>query len=123
MTYCRLRRSVGAFGRKSIHQMQNRLDVVVPTPAHSSLHEPLSYLSEFPLSPGTLVRVPLGKREVLGIVWDGEAATADALDLASLKPVAGSLDAIAPLNAGWRHLVTFSSQYYQRSLGEVALAA
>ena len=43
--------------------------VVVATPAHSAIAGPLTYRSESPLSPGTLVRVPLGKREVLGVVW------------------------------------------------------
>ena len=54
--------------------MPHPLAVVVPTPAHSSIPGPLSYLSELPLAPGTLVRVPLGKREVLGVVWDDGAA-------------------------------------------------
>ncbi len=30
----------------------------------------LSYRSELSLTPGSLVRVPLGAREVLGVVWD-----------------------------------------------------
>ncbi|HEY3047155.1 MAG TPA: hypothetical protein VGJ72_06795, partial [Polaromonas sp.] len=47
----------------------NWLQVVVATPAHSAIAGPLTYRSELPLSPGTLVRVPLGRREVLGVVW------------------------------------------------------
>ena len=35
------------------------------TPSHSGVGDLLSYASERPLSPGTLVRVPLGTREVL----------------------------------------------------------
>jgi primosomal protein N' (replication factor Y) (superfamily II helicase) len=50
--------------------MSHRLAVVVPTPAHSAISGPLSYLSELPLPAGTLVRVPLGRREVLGVVWE-----------------------------------------------------
>jgi primosomal protein N' (replication factor Y) len=34
---------------------------LVATPAHSSIRGPLSYRSELPLAPGTLVRVPLGR--------------------------------------------------------------
>ena len=34
-----------------------------------------------------------------------------------------ALDGLPPLSDSWRHLVTFSANYYQRSLGEVALAA
>lgn len=102
--------------------MPHRLAVVVPTPAHSTVVGPLSYGSELALAPGTLVRVPLGRREVLGVVWDPPAKTdQDRLELED-KLIAGSLDGIAPLSPAWRQLVTFSSAYYQRSVGEVALA-
>jgi primosomal protein N' (replication factor Y) len=103
--------------------MSHRLAVVVPTPAHSSLSGPLSYRSEFPLAAGTLVRVPLGRREVLGVVWDSDRAADEQRLALEDKLITGSLEGIAPLSASWRHLVTFSSNYYQRSLGEVALAA
>jgi primosomal protein N' (replication factor Y) (superfamily II helicase) len=103
--------------------MSHRLAVVVPTPAHSSISGPLSYLSELPLSPGTLVRVPLGRREVLGVVWDSPDSATDPGSHGEMKRIAGELSAIAPLAAGWRQLVTFCSKYYQRSLGEVATAA
>ncbi|MBI2772524.1 MAG: primosomal protein N' [Burkholderiales bacterium] len=103
--------------------MSHRLAVVVPTPAHSSLSGPLSYRSEFPLAPGVLVRVPLGKREVLGVVWDAPQSGEDERLALQDKPVAGVLEGIAPLGHSWRQLVTFSANYYQRGLGEVALAA
>ena len=41
----------------------------------------------------------------------------------ALKPVGAALDALAPLGDAWRDLVAFAARYYQRSLGEVALAA
>ena len=94
--------------------------VAVHTPAHSALGDLLSYASAQPLLPGTLVRVPLGQREVLGVVWSG---TAEAPEGTMLRAVAGVLDGIAPLDAHWRRLVAFAARYYQRSLGEVALAA
>ena len=94
--------------------------VAVHTPAHSALGELLSYTSAQPLVPGTLVRVPLGQREVLGVVWAG---TAEVPEGTTLRAVAGVLEAIAPLDAHWRRLVAFAARYYQRSLGEVALAA
>lgn len=104
--------------------MTQLVHVVVPTPAHSNVADALSYWSELPLSPGTLVRVPLGKREVCGVVWDAPAEhAAPALSLAELKPVAGVLPELSPLSAAWRELVGFAAGYYQRSLGEVALAA
>ncbi|MDB5874087.1 MAG: priA [Ramlibacter sp.] len=102
--------------------MPHRLAVVVPTPAHSSIGGRLSYLSELPLLPGALVRVPLGRREVLGVVWEPAAEVGAGPDAFESKPIAGSLDGIDRLSANWRQLVTFSANYYQRSLGEVALA-
>ena len=64
------------------------------TPAHSALGDFLSYASAEPPTPGTLLRVPLGRREVLGVAWavhppKSGAAPADAV---KLKPVAAVLD-------------------------------
>jgi primosomal protein N' (replication factor Y) len=98
------------------------LDIVVATPAHSSVAGPLTYGSESALSPGQLVRVPLGRREVLGVVW-AERSDAGELRAEQRKNVAGVLAGIAPLSADWRALIGFTASYYQRSLGEVALAA
>ncbi|MFP8778337.1 primosomal protein N' [Hydrogenophaga sp. RWCD_12] len=97
--------------------------VVVATPAHSGLGPTLSYRSELSLAPGTLVRVPLGAREVLGVAWDGPDGPPPGMDASQGKPVLGALEGLTPLNAAWRQLVTFAARYYQRSLGEVALAA
>jgi primosomal protein N' (replication factor Y) len=103
--------------------MSHRLAVVVPTPAHSSVSGPLSYRSELALAPGTLVRVPLGKREVLGVVWDPAAGQEQERLEMQDKPIAGVLEGIAALPQAWRQLVTFCAAYYQRGVGEVALAA
>jgi primosomal protein N' (replication factor Y) len=97
-----------------------RLEVVVATPAHAGLGSALTYRSDAPLAAGTLVRVPLGRREILGVVW-GLAVEADAAY--EEKPVTASLDGVPPLSEAWRQLVAFSASYYQRSAGEVALAA
>jgi primosomal protein N' (replication factor Y) len=101
--------------------MSSIVHVVVPTPAHSTLGEPLTYASELPLPPGSLVRVPLGKREVCGVVWD--APSSATTPPAQLKHVGGVLGGLPPLSANWRQLVGFAAGYYQRTLGEVALAA
>jgi primosomal protein N' (replication factor Y) (superfamily II helicase) len=104
--------------------------VLVHTPAHSQMAGALTYLSAQPLPAGTLVRVPLGQRELLGVVWDqphngasADAGTLPALDPSKLRPVVAALDALAPLSASWRALIRFAASYYQRSTGEVALAA
>jgi primosomal protein N' (replication factor Y) len=104
--------------------MTHRISVVVQTPAHSSVAGPLTYQSEFPLAAGTLVRVPFGSRETLGVVWDAADEEAAVLQAErETRPIAAALDAIAPLPAAWQQLVTFAARYYQRSLGEVALSA
>jgi primosomal protein N' (replication factor Y) len=98
------------------------LQVVVAAPAYSAIAEPLTYQSELPLAPGTLVRVPLGKREVLGVVWGSAPDSGNLLEIQT-KSIIGVLDGLDPLNANWRALVNFTASYYQRSQGEVALAA
>ncbi|MDO8455448.1 MAG: DEAD/DEAH box helicase, partial [Burkholderiaceae bacterium] len=104
--------------------MTQWLQVLVHTPAHSQVAGPLTYLGEQALPAGTLVRVPLGQRELLGVVWDAPTAPATGtLNPDKLRALAGTLDGIAPLAPAWRQLVKFAASYYQRSLGEVALAA
>jgi primosomal protein N' (replication factor Y) len=104
------------------------VDVIVDLPAHSAVEGALSYACDVVLAPGGLVRVPLGKKEVLGIVWnvrDSDAvSTVNAPSQSiELKSVIQYLDEIPPLSGAWRDLTAFTAQYYQRSLGEVALQA
>ncbi len=82
----------------------------------------LSYRSQQALQPGQLVRVPLGQRDLLGVVWSVSSAAPD-LPPSSVRDVSSVLQDLAPLGDAWRQLVQFSAQYYQRSLGEVALSA
>ena len=104
--------------------MPHWLSVIVQTPAHSAIAGPLTYQSEQPLIAGTLVHVPFGKRETLGLVW-GEAQPPDAsrIDVVTIRPIASVMDGIAPLPLHWRDLIAFTARYYQRSIGEVALTA
>ena len=102
--------------------MTHWLAVAVPTPAHSGLAEPLTYRSDAPLPAGSIVRVPLGRREVLGVVWGTAPAPAPAL-AAQVRPLAGLFEGLPPLGEDWRQLIAFAARYYQRALGEVALAA
>jgi len=100
-----------------------RVRVAVDAPQHSGLSEPLDYLSECLLAPGTLVQVPLGKREVTGVVWpDADGSAGSAVDASVLRPVSSVLDGLLPLSASWCELVGFAAHYYQRSVGEVALS-
>ncbi|MBK6295056.1 MAG: primosomal protein N' [Rhodoferax sp.] len=103
--------------------MTHQLSVLVQTPAHSAISGPLTYRSESILAPGTLVRVPLGNRETLGVVWAHELGLQSAVGSDKVRGIISVLDAIAPLGERWQQLVTFAADYYQRSAGEVALVA
>jgi len=94
--------------------------VLVDAPHHAGVDAGFDYLSEQPLALGMLVRVPLGRRTVPGIVWPvaGDARIAPA----EFKPIADVLRAVPPLTAAWRALVGFAAGYYQRSPGELAMA-
>ncbi|HWI10571.1 MAG TPA: primosomal protein N' [Burkholderiaceae bacterium] len=93
--------------------------VAVDAPQHTGLSAPLDYTSERPLPAGTLVSVPLGRREVPGVVWHGAP---DAATTVTLRPVRAALTSLPPLGAAWLELVDFAAAYYQRSTGEIALS-
>jgi primosomal protein N' (replication factor Y) (superfamily II helicase) len=98
------------------------ISVLVQTPAHSGLGGALHYEHTQQLSVGTLVRVPLGQRETLGVV----VPTEDAGNLpegTQLRAITGVLEGLSPLQARWIELIEFAAHYYQRSPGEVALSA
>lgn len=99
------------------------VDVVVTTPAHSGLGDSLTYQAAMPLQVGHLVRVPLGTRETLGIVWAVHQLPPAGCDASQLRSVLSVLDALPPMNPRWRELVNFTARYYQRSVGEVAISA
>ena len=103
--------------------MQKWLDVAVSAPAHSQVGGLLTYVTELSASVGQLVRVPFGNREVLGVVWGVHSTAPQTLSTHTLRQVIAVLEAVAPLSAHWLQLVQFTAQYYQRSLGEVAMAA
>ena len=99
------------------------IDVAIQTPAHSLVGGLLSYRSPLAVQPGQLVRVPLGQREVLGVVWALRDAAPHDMPASAVRDVLSVLEGLAPVGEAWRQLVQFSAQYYQRSLGEVALSA
>ena len=68
------------------------------------------------LQPGMRLRVPFGRREMIGIlveVVDHSEVPAD-----KLKPAIALLDAVPPLPASLFKLCLWTSQYYQHSLGD-----
>jgi primosomal protein N' (replication factor Y) len=101
--------------------------VAVETPRHSGVGTLLDYGSTQSLQPGTLLRVPLGRREVAGLVWDAVAdpparQQGTAAAAVALRPLTEVLDALPPLPADWRALIDFAAAYYQRGVGELAMA-
>src|SRR5215468_4177637 len=63
-----------------------RIRVLLPLP----LPEALDYLASEEIDAGSFVRVPLGQRSLVGVVWDG---TGDELPAARLKPMLETLPA------------------------------
>ena len=105
------------------------LDIAVQTPAHSQIGGLLTYRhvrqsreTGMPTE-GALVRVPLGSRSLLGVIWAIHDSPPADLRADSVRDIEGLLEGIAPLPAVWRQMVQFAAQYYQRSVGEVAMAA
>ena len=104
--------------------------VAVETPRHSAVGGLLDYTSEQPLAPGTLLLVPLGKREVPGIVWQAGAVACQlpggepdvGRAAVALRAVTTAISALPPLGASWRALIDFAALYYQRGVGELALS-
>ena len=83
---------------------------------------PLDYSAQASLAPGTLVRVPLGRQTVSGVVM-ALAPQPHATRLAALRPIAAAHTALTPLAPAWLDLMQFVARYYQRALGEVIGAA
>jgi primosomal protein N' (replication factor Y) (superfamily II helicase) len=101
--------------------MRREISVLVPTPAYSRLTGPLTYETQEDLQPGCLVRVPLGQRDTLGLVWP-QAPEQAATSAHNLKAIHSVLHGIPPLSAYWLKLIDFAAHYYQRSAGEFAMA-
>ena len=85
--------------------MPHIVHVAVQTPAHSAVGDLLSYRSDEALPPGTLVRVPLGKRELLGVVWDTPTNADPIPEGVELRSIAAVLPGITPLSQSWRYSV------------------
>ena len=98
-----------------------RVAVAIDAPQYAGMSSLLTYESEHTLAPGSLVRVPLGRREVTGLAWDADFAAVDSArrepgaegeerPALALRPVLEALDALPPLPADWRALVEFTAR-------------
>ncbi|BBU28777.1 primosomal protein N' [Burkholderia sp. THE68] len=70
---------------------------------------------------GMLVRVPFGRREIVGLIC--EITPTSDVPADKLRAVTGICERCAPLSEAWIALASFAADYYQRGLGEVALPA
>jgi len=68
------------------------------------------------LQPGMRVRVPFGRRELIGILV--EVDTQSEVPAAKLKPALQLLDAQSPVPPAFFSLCLWAAQYYQHSLGD-----
>jgi len=88
--------------------------VLVPMPAE----RPYSYSVPAGMNPvpGSIVRVPLGPRQVAGVVWDGDT---DGVDPRKLRPISELFDC-PPLSAEMRRFVDWIANYTLTPPGLVA---
>jgi len=89
------------------------LDIAVQTPAHSQVgglltyrHVPATEINSH-LTEGVLVRVPLGSRDLLGVVWAIHNTPPEGLQETRVRDVAGVLEGLPPcpsLGGNWCNL-------------------
>lgn len=63
------------------------------------------------VEPGSIVRVPLGPREIVGVVWEEEALPGETVGDNRLRNIIEVYDA-PPLNAPLRRLIEWTADYY-----------
>ncbi|MGL4541880.1 MAG: primosomal protein N', partial [Polymorphobacter sp.] len=66
---------------------------------------------ELGLAPGDIVRVPLGPREITGVVWEPQALAANEVPDAKLRAVRGRYD-VPAIPAAMRRLIDWVADYY-----------
>lgn len=97
------------------------VDVLLDRP----MPEPLVYRVEGVAAqvatPGRCVVVPLGRREVVGMI--GRAVAVPGIEAAKVRLVRRVLESVPPLSPEWLDLTRFAAEYYQHAWGEVAVPA
>ena len=90
--------------------------VPVPTPGPYSYAVP----EDLHVEPGSVVQVPLGPRQVIGVVWDGEEQAG--VDPKKLRPITAVFDC-PPLDRPLRQFIDWVSAYTLSPPGYVARMA
>ena len=91
--------------------LRQLFDYLPPVPTHGA----------FPAAIGARVRVPFGRRRLVGVVV--AAAEGSQLPLTRLKPILGVLDPVPALDEALRGLLEWAAQYYHHPLGQVFASA
>ncbi|MDO5893774.1 primosomal protein N' [Agrobacterium sp. Azo12] len=99
---------------------RNSVPVLVPLPAPG----PYSYAvpDDMVVEPGTVVQVPLGPRQVIGVVWDREQDDGKTVDPKKLRPITKAFDC-PPLKAEMRRFIDWVASYTLSPPGLVARMA
>ena len=85
------------------------------------IHTLFDYMADEPVAPGQRVVVPLGRRQMIGVVMES-VATSD-LPHRRIKNVLRVLDDSEPLSAGLLELLKFCSDYYHYPIGPTVISA
>lgn len=98
--------------------LDSNVDRVVPVMVPMPAERPYSYAVPIGMhvEPGSIVRVPLGPREVAGVVWDGEGGHVAASRLRKISQVFDC----PPLSAEMRRFVDWVASYTLAPPGMVA---
>jgi len=93
------------------------LRLALPSPLRSLFdYRPPTGVPYSALQPGVRLRVPFGRREVVGVLI--EVASHSEVPQAKLKPALELLDSTPPLPPALFKLCLWTAQYYQHSLGD-----
>ena len=95
------------------------VQVAVPTPLHTVFD--YQWRGDQPIIPGTRVKVPFGRRSVIGIVVKGIAESAYPAN--KLRRVTELLDSQALLSDDVMSLLMWASRYYHHPIGDVLCSA
>ncbi|CAC9453279.1 replication restart helicase PriA [bacterium endosymbiont of Bathymodiolus sp. 5 South] len=95
--------------------MSSILEVAIPVP----LNKTFDYVSNQEVAVGARVRVPFGRKKVIGIVL----AQKDKSDFDKLKTIEEILDDVPILDAPILDFISWSANYYHHPIGEVLSTA
>jgi len=113
MVHFQLKRFSGnAYSMEAVSRSP-RVSILLPYP----FEKPFTYAAESPLAPGTLVRVPLGKRMAVGVVW-GDSPD----ESVRAKPIAEILD-FPPFPQTLMDFIDWVAAYTLSKRGEVLALA